>query len=110
MAPLTQIPGALVVRRSRIHGRGLFAGTVIPEGSLLGEYEGRARKWHPGTFVGNWTMRAGDELRDARLSRCVLRFVNHGTAPNVRTERFRFYAARTIQAGEEITMDYGHGW
>lgn len=110
MVPLTDVPGALVVRRSPVHGRGLFAAVVIPAGTLLGEYEGRQRTWHPGTFVGNWTMRAGDELRDARLSRCVLRFVNHGTPPNVRTEGFRFYAARRVESGEEITMDYGHGW
>jgi len=110
VGPLTSTPGALVVRRSPIHGRGLFAARLIPRGTYLGEYVGRRSEWSEGTFVGNWTMRAGTELRNARLGGNLLRFVNHAKPPNVTTVGFDFYAARDIAAGDEITMDYGHGW
>lgn len=110
MHPLLDVPGALLVRSSQIHGKGLFAGVVIPAGALLGEYEGKRWTWHPRAFVGNWTMRVEDEMRDARCGGNYLRFINHGKPPNLRTDRFLFYAARLIEAGEELLMDYGHGW
>jgi SET domain-containing protein len=108
--PLIDTPGALVVGRSPIHGRGLFARVSIPAGTLLGEYAGRRGEWSPQAFVGNWTMRVGDQLRNARLGGNLLRFVNHAKPPNVETIGFNFYAARDVGPGEEITMDYGHGW
>jgi SET domain-containing protein len=110
VTPLVEVPGALVVRHSQIHKRGLFAGVVIPAGTLLGEYQGRRSTWSDGCFIGDWTMRVEDELRNARLGGNALRFVNHHKPPNVRTEKFLFYAARDIEEGEEILMDYGHGW
>lgn len=110
MLPLLDVPGALIVRKSPIHGKGLFAGVVIPVGTFLGEYEGKRWSWHPGSFVGNWTMRVDDELRDARLGGNDLRFINHGKPSNLRTDRFLFYAGRQIEIGEELLMDYGYGW
>ena len=103
-------PGALVVRRSAIHRHGLFALVLIPAGTFLGEYAGRRGRWDPQAFIGNWTMRVGGELRNARLGGNLLRFVNHAKPPNVQTIGFNFYAARDIEVDEEITMDYGHGW
>lgn len=100
----------LVVKRSSIHGRGLFAEEAIPEGAVLGEYQGRETTWRPRMYVGNYCFRVGDIMRDSRYGGNDLRFVNHSKQHNVRADGFTFVALRDIEIGEEILLDYGHGW
>ena len=48
---------------------------------------------------------------DASRSADALRFTNHSCAPNavlrIRQGRVEFYAMRPVEAGEELTVDYG---
>jgi uncharacterized protein len=107
---------ALIVRPSRIVGRGLFAGTAIPARRKIGEFEGEiisireARRRAAGRAIV-----AIVELRDKAIDSTKLRrgfrFINHSCAPNTfircTAERAEFYALRRIRAGEELTADYG---
>lgn len=107
---------ALRVARSRITGRGLFAGTAIPARAKIGEFEGEvipiaeARRRAAGKRIV-----AIIELRkwaiDASRTRRGFRYINHSCEPNTFTrltqERAEFYALRRIRAGEELTVDYG---
>ena len=105
----------LAVQRSTIHGRGLFATVQIQKDTLLGEYLGRNIHYHEGVYIGDYCMRADRndgaiELRDARYGGNDLRFINHSHSGNVRPEGFLFYANCDISPGQELTMDYGHGF
>lgn len=114
------------VRRSVIHGRGLYARTAIPAGTRVIEY------------VGEVITKVESDRRDAqRLARqargkdgCVYifelnrrhdldggvawntaRLINHSCAGNCEPQAIRgriwIVARRDIAAGEELTYDYG---
>ena len=106
---------ALFVAKSRIVGRGLFAGTRIRARAKVGEFEGervslrearrRARGRDTIAIVELDTF-----ALDATDSRRGFRFINHSCRPNTFTRitdtRAEFYALRAIAKGEELTVDY----
>jgi len=106
---------ALKVGRSRVAGRGLFAGTRIRRRAKIGEYEGEA------IGLGEARRRAKGraviaivELErhaiDGATTRRGFRYINHSCEPNTfmrcTPERAEFYALRDIAPGEELTVDY----
>src|SRR5262245_17224006 len=104
-----------VIRRSPIHGRGLFARRSISKGEIVAIKGGhvldraalrRARRHIAASyiqieddfFVG--AFRAG-EVRRNKL------FINHSCAPNVGIRgQLTFVALRRVRAGEELTYDW----
>ena len=107
---------ALYVARSRLVGRGLFAGTRIPARAKVGEFEGeviglrearRRAKGRPIIAIVELERHA----LDATHMKHGFRFINHSCAPNTffrcTAERAEIYALRDIAAGEELTVDYG---
>ncbi len=111
-----RIYAALRVRRSRVVGRGLFAGTPIAKRAKIGEFEGEviglreARRRAKGRSVIAIVELERHAL-DATHSRRGFRFINHSCDPNTfmrcTAERAEFYARRAIARGEELTVDYG---
>lgn len=111
-----RIYAALRVRRSRLVGRGLFAGAPIAKRAKIGEFEGEviglreARRRARGRCVIAIVELEGHAL-DATRSRRGFRFINHSCDPNTfmrcTAERAEFYARRAIARGEELTVDYG---
>jgi SET domain-containing protein len=123
-ASRTSTPAAeepiVVVRRSPIHGRGVYAARDIAKGEFIIEYLGeritseeandryddeRMRKHHTFLFAVN------DRICiDARRGGNEARFINHSCEPNCDAEieraRIFIYAARAIRAGEELLYDY----
>ena len=92
------------VEDSDIHGKGLFACTVIEPGTYLGDYEGPETRDN-GMHVlwlededGEWIGRDGKN---------ALRYLNHNTNPCAEFDGFKLYAVETIEAHQEITIDYG---
>jgi SET domain-containing protein len=111
----------LKVKKSKIHGYGLFADEEIPQDTLIIEYIGekiineekRRREienykkgvtyifyldgisWIDGEFMGN----------DSR-------YVNHSCNPNCnivwKNGRIYFYSKRLIKKDEELTIDYDY--
>ena len=105
------------VRRSRIQGRGLFALTALPARRKIGELGGerislrearsRARDIDCNAIV---EFSDGTAL-DASRNGSDFRYVNHSCEPNTFMRLYRgrveFYALRRVEAGEELTCDYG---
>jgi uncharacterized protein len=105
------------VRRSRIQGRGLFALSAVPARRKLGELGGelisqrearrRARVSDCITIV-----EFGDGTAlDASRTGTYFKYVNHSCEPNTFMRLYRgrveFYTLRRVEAGEELTCDYG---
>ena len=110
-----RIYAALRVGRSRLVGRGLFAGTRIPRRAKIGEYEGEviglreARRRAKGRAVIAIVELERHAL-DGAATRRGFRYINHSCEPNTfmrcTPERAEFYALRDIASGEELTVDY----
>jgi len=97
----------VAVRRSPIHGRGLFAAGRITRGALIGVYEGR-RTRRNGAYT-LWVIE--DDGTEWGVSGSTkLRFMNHSPRPNARFHGLEVRAVRNIRPGEEITADYGPYW
>jgi SET domain-containing protein len=89
---------------SAIHGRGLFAKTYIPAGTLIGVVRGRPTE-SDGEHVLWINERSGIQVL------CDLRYINHSDTPNAAYyDDLEVRATRDIDPGEEITHDYEAGW
>ena len=107
---------ALSVRRSRLVGQGLFAGSPIAARAKIGEFEGEvidvreARRRARGRRIVA-IVELEDFALDATDTGRGFRFINHSCEPNTfmrcTATRAEFYALRCIRAGEELTVDYG---
>ena len=119
---------SIIVRRSAIHGNGVFAARNLSTGTEIIEYRGRrithrqADKHHAGgadtghTFLFTLNDKYvidGDDQGNAA------RWINHSCEPNcqgfliedergdLKKDRVVIEAIRPIRAGEELTYDYG---
>lgn len=109
-----------VVRRSGIHGRGVFATQAIPKGTRIVEYRGRrisydlASGLYPdevGTPTHTFLFELdNDTVIDAGQGGNAARWINHSCTPNCEAvdEDGRIYieAIRAIRPGEELGYDY----
>jgi SET domain-containing protein len=113
-----------VVRRSRIHGRGVYAARRIRSGTRIIEYIGD-RITHEEADA-RYDMKADDDGHtflfvvdddlciDAGVGGNPARFINHKCDANCETviegRRVFIEATRTIQPGEELGYDYQLTW
>jgi uncharacterized protein len=110
-----------VVRRSGIHGRGVFATQKIRKGSVIIEYKGQRATWDeamerpdsdPGDPAHTFLFELDDgRVIDARVRGNAARWINHSCDPNCKTfededGRVFIEAKRKIRAGEELCYDY----
>jgi SET domain-containing protein len=109
---------SIEIRRSRIHGRGLFARRDIPAGSRLIQYVGRRIPKHESAELCLkqnayiFTLNEQDDV-DGRVSWNPARLINHSCEPNCDAElddrdRIWIVSRRAIQRGEELTYNYGY--
>jgi SET domain-containing protein len=105
-------------RHSRIHGTGGYARKDIPTGTRLIEYLGeritKAESLVQCEADNVYIFTLDDEYDlNGNVDWNPARFLNHGCAPNCETEldeaRVWVLALRDIQAGEELTFNYGYG-
>jgi SET domain-containing protein len=110
----------LVLRRSKIHGRGVYARKDIPKGTRLIEYTGelisnaeadrrydddRMSRHHTFLFIlnGRWCV-------DAAVGGNIARFINHKCDPNcvawIEGKHIWIDALRDIKEGEELGYEY----
>jgi uncharacterized protein len=112
--------GRIIVRRSPVHGRGVFATRALVAGELVCEYLGERISWdeavlrHPRdpaqpdhTFyfdVGNGI------VIDGATDGNSARWINHACCPNCEAEdrdgRIFIRTVNPIPAGEELCIDY----
>jgi SET domain-containing protein len=110
----------IVVRRSGVHGRGVFAKVKIRKGARILEYTGRRIPWKEAqelppldpknpyhTFL--FSLDDGDVI-DATAGGNGARWINHSCEPNCETfeedGRIFVHARRGLQPGEELFYDY----
>lgn len=110
----------LAVRRSPMHGRGVFARVPIPEGTRIVEYRGErittavaeARYPDDPSAVYHTFLFAVDDdtMVDASRGGNLARWINHSCDPNceVILEEGRLWieALRDVAPGEELAYDY----
>lgn len=101
MKARTEARARTYVAASDIHGNGLFAGRRIAAGNLIG----RLRGW-PTAEDGPHVLWL-DEQHGVQVT-CKLKYINHSDRPNAcYYDDLSVIALRDIEAGEEITHDYG---
>ncbi|HEY0489861.1 MAG TPA: SET domain-containing protein-lysine N-methyltransferase [Telluria sp.] len=109
-----------IVRRSNIHGNGVFARRKIREGELIDEYMGERIDWDEAnsraeeahgpvnhtfffSLADGRVIDGGSQGNDAR-------FINHACEPNCEAQeddgRVFIYALRDIERGEELNYNY----
>jgi hypothetical protein len=111
------------VRRSGIHGRGVYAARAIKAGERIIEYKGERISWKEAdrrpasdpndanhTFL--FALDDGKRVIDAAVGGNSARWINHSCDPNCETEesedgRVFIQAMRDIRRGEELFYDYG---
>ena len=94
----------LEVRKSPIHGSGVFAVECISAGEQIGTYLGEITE-EDDTYVLWVTDEDGKEYGINGTN--DLKFLNHSFAPNAEFDGDILYAMTDIQPGEEITFHYG---
>ena len=114
-------PRRIQIRRSGVHGKGVFALQDLAEGEQLVEYIGEVISWaeaerrHPHdpqnpnhTFYFHIDE---DHVIDGLHGGNASRWINHSCAPNCEADqqgnRVFIRALRAIAAGEELSFDYG---
>jgi SET domain-containing protein len=114
------------VNASAIHGRGAYATQPIPAGTRIIEYTGeritkaeairrehaRLRRQRRGGDGSVYIFELNKRYDlDGRTRRNPARLINHSCAPNCESQTVRGHiwivARRDIEAGEELTFDYG---
>ncbi len=114
----------IVVKNSRIHGRGVYAGRDLDKGERVIEYKGELITWKEcdrrppsdpndpfHTFF--FSLSNGKHVIDASVGGNDARWINHSCNPNCEAEedeeenRVFIITKRAIKLGEELNYDYG---
>jgi hypothetical protein len=112
----------LAMRRSAIHGRGVYARAPIPADTRIIEYRGErvsnaeADRRYPDDEAGThhtFLFAVDDDtMIDASFGGNLARWINHSCDPNCEAveEDGRIYieSIRDIEAGEELAYDYNY--
>ena len=114
----------IVVKNSRIHGRGVYAGRKLAKGERVIEYKGELITWKEcdrrppsdpddpnHTFF--FSLSDGKHVIDAAVGGNAAKWINHSCEPNCEAEeddednRVFIVTLRDIRPGEELNYDYG---
>ena len=118
LSQMKEAMGWLDMRKSRIHGRGVFARRDIPAGTRLVEYVGlpvSKRKSAELTLKQNrylFTVNESSAL-NGKVSWNPARLINHSCEPNCEanldeSDRVWIFSVKPIARGEELTFNYGY--
>ena len=111
----------IAVRRSGVHGRGVFVTVQIAAGARVIEYKGERITWdealrrhpHDPEHPNHTFYFALDDgmVIDGKIGGNQARWINHSCKPNCEADevdgRVFILTLRDIQAGEELFYDYG---
>jgi len=120
--PLATTAGRrLQVRKSGVHGKGVFALQPIKKGETIIEYTGETISWpealrrhphDPSQPDHTFYFHIDDgHVIDGKMGGNASRWINHACAPNVEADdqsgQVFLLALRTIKPGDELFFDYG---
>jgi hypothetical protein len=111
----------LQVRKSGVHGKGVYAVQPFKKGEIVIEYVGEVISWtealrrhphDPSQPDHTFYFHLDDERTiDGKVGGNASRWINHACAPNIEAEddtgRVFLRALRNIKPGEELFFDYG---
>ena len=120
--PVSKDKRRIQVRKSGVHGKGVFALQPIAAGERIIEYKGEVIGWpealrrHPHdaddpnhTFY--FSLDDGTHVIDAKVGGNAARWINHACDPNCKAEegegRVFINALRDLLPGEELFYNYG---
>lgn len=120
-APQPATGRRIQVRRSGVHGKGVFAIAPIAAGERIIEYKGEVISWpealrrhphDPSDPNHTFYFHIDDQhVIDANVNGNAARWINHACEPNCEADetggRVFIQALRDIQPGEELFYDYG---
>ena len=109
------------IRRSGVHGKGVFAVAPIPKGEVIIEYKGEIITWpeaqrrhphDPSDPNHTFYFHIDDErVIDAKHGGNAARWINHACEPNCEADetdgRIFIKSLRALKPGEELFYDYG---
>ena len=112
----------IIVKNSKVHGRGVYAARKLKAGERVIEYRGERITWKEAdrrpssdpddphhTFF--FSLSDGKTVIDAASGGNAARWINHSCNPNCEADeeegRVFFKSLRNIKAGEELNYDYG---
>ncbi len=109
------------VRKSGVHGRGVFALVDLAEGELVMEYTGEVISWDeaqrrhphdPANPSHTFYFHIDDQhVIDGKVGGNSARWINHACEPNCEADeqggRIFIKTLRNIPAGQELNYDYG---
>lgn len=108
---------AIHYAKSKIDGKGAFAGQAIAARKKIGELSGEiinlreARRRAAATKRVAMVEFGNGKALDGSINPNELRYINHSCSPNtymrVRFPRVEFYALTNIAKGAELTCNYG---
>ncbi|HUP90645.1 MAG TPA: SET domain-containing protein-lysine N-methyltransferase [Solimonas sp.] len=122
------MPRNIVLRRSKIHGNGVFAVRTLPKGKRVIRYGGKVlaqsvvdRRFGGDADTGHTFLFTLNDryVIDGASGGNISRWINHSCEPNCETvwleheggdkkkDRIYIETMRRIRPGEELTYDYG---
>jgi SET domain-containing protein len=122
------MPRSIVLRRSHIHGNGVFAAKSLPAKKRVVQYRGTLMTHDEVDDAMGGDIETGHTFLftlndlfviDGNTKGNIARWINHSCAPNceavavdhpsgdVAKERIFIETIRPVRAGEELTYDYG---
>lgn len=109
----------VIVRRSTVHGKGVFAMQPLAAGECVLEYKGERMRWrdairrHHREGVAGHTFLFGlsdGQVIDGSRGGNSARWLNHSCAPNCEpiedAGRIFIHTLRPVRAGEELFIEY----
>jgi uncharacterized protein len=126
---MKKVNGFVCVRKSKVHGTGVFALKDIPKGAKVIEYVGRKitkresddvfdkqfakyeknKKKYPGVYL--FELNKKYDI-DGDVSWNPAKYINHSCEPNCETDIIKgqiwIISIKNIKKGEEISYDYGY--
>lgn len=120
-APAARSGRRIQVRRSGVHGKGMFCVAPIAKGETVIEYKGQVVSWkealrrHPHDPANpdhTFYFHVDDaHVIDGKVEGNSARWINHSCRPNCEAEedegRIFIVALRRLVPGEELFFDYG---
>lgn len=118
-----------IVRKSKVHGNGVFAAKDISKGTKIIEYIGKKVTKKQAEKIAEIQFKKGESKKtseghvylfelnskydiDGNVSWNPARFINHSCDPNCETDNIRGHiwicAKKNIKKGEELSYDYGY--
>jgi SET domain-containing protein len=119
---LPPVPDSLEIRPSPIHGLGVFATHPLPANHCLGEFIGiqmnhqEFKKLYGNDRQYCARKRRTWEYRVAKENRNFITYINDGkhffriNRVNCYIKNWFLYTLRSVQAGEELMLDYGNDY